>query len=405
MNRVIFRAIARAAWLLPVLVFWFGGCVGDPGRTGYLLTVLWPEGAAVPADRLDVVGYRDSGVGLERQEIVLDPLAQRKMGLVTTIFVSISGPEDEERRFHVRAFHEGTSLGEAVTTVAPPASGQIRDVSLKLGSLMPDVDGDDVPDAIDVCPGEFNPSQTPGCGSRIPTGRDSAAAGEDGRDPGDLGPRDADGGGPEQPDRVDGGDAARDPERPDAVDVQPPVEDLLPLDTEMVFGPVADTYVRGGQYAAEINGATPAFQVSGDLNRDEPARVRITYLTFELPRVREVGRAVLRLTGNLFPGTGSLAIETRRLPDPGWNERDVTWDTRPSLGTTVGFPHVVPQVVNMATFEIDLDVTALMNEGLKEARYRIGVGLASRGGSAEMARFHSRESGVGRPKLTLSPAR
>ncbi len=146
--------------LLVVLALGLGcrssSSVPEPGAV--LLQVGCADGVSAP-DELRVWAYHETGVLWDGTRIpehgALDSTNPAKLGTILIAPGTIQGA----LRIHVRAYAVGQRLADGFIAIAS-LSGEDRTHELHLQPALPDdSDGDDVPDAIDDCPGVPNPAQ------------------------------------------------------------------------------------------------------------------------------------------------------------------------------------------------------------------------------------------------------
>ncbi len=201
--------MARCSLLLAAVVALIGCSDGTP--TSILLQIRAVQG--VDPDELRLSVFALSGAAIEQRRVPAEGPAHLPGELV----LYPAGPASA-LRIQVRGLRGGQVVGEGVTKVQVIQDQQVRAEVLLQSGLLPDVDGDGVPDAIDNCLNQPNPSQGP-------------CSGVDGGPPHDGRP-DAplDGPGP----TLDGAwlDAPQKQDTKPKLDTKPPPPDLkLPPDT------------------------------------------------------------------------------------------------------------------------------------------------------------------------------
>lgn len=143
-----------------------------PEAGAILLDVRTEEGTAAP-DELRAWVYGDTGMLWSRVRIPAEgPLQVQDSRKLGTILVQ-PGPVKGSLRIHLRAFSAGVRISDGTLSIANLA-GDNRTFPITLTAALPkDDDADDVPDAIDDCPGVGNPSQG-GCPPAAPPDAGSA---------------------------------------------------------------------------------------------------------------------------------------------------------------------------------------------------------------------------------------
>ena len=161
--------------------------------------------------------------------------------------------------------------------------------------------------------------------------------------------------------------------------------------------PIADTYVRAGVWGSTNFGGAPLLTAKKGASPDNTRR---SYLKFEIGARPDVQHATLRLYGRLSDEGGSTA-ETLvyGVADTSWDERTVTWNTRPDLGGVLG--RFVVRATSPRWFEVD--VTAFVRAEQRAGHTVVSLALRNLTHSSAFAEFGSRESGSGAPQLLIAP--
>jgi len=95
--------------------------------------------------------------------------------------------------------------------------------------------------------------------------------------------------------------------------------------------PAADTYVRGGAFAGRSFGSTPQLLAKLGVTDDN---TRVSYLKFDVRETR-IERAVLRVNAHLSNTTsGSITTTVHAVRSVSWDERTLTWNTKPAVGAS-----------------------------------------------------------------------
>ncbi len=144
--------MARCSLLLAAVVALIGCSDGTP--TSILLQIRAVQG--VDPDELRLSVFARSGAAIEQRRVPAKGPAQLPGELVLYPAASASA-----LRIQVRGLRGGQVVGEGVTKVQVVQEQQVRVEVLLQSGLLPDLDGDGVPDAIDNCLNLPNPSQGP----------------------------------------------------------------------------------------------------------------------------------------------------------------------------------------------------------------------------------------------------
>jgi len=169
---------------------------------------------------------------------------------------------------------------------------------------------------------------------------------------------------------------------------------LWPVTTE-TFPPVADTYVRAGASASANFGAAPTMRVKKGSAAGNTYR---GYLTFDVSQITANDRVTLRLRGNASSVTGEVTATIYVVNDTSWDERTLTWNTRPALG----------KVLRSLTVEasapqwVYVDVTKFVRAERQAGRNVISLALRSVAHTSAYAEFQSREAGNTGPRLMIT---
>ena len=155
--------------------------------------------------------------------------------------------------------------------------------------------------------------------------------------------------------------------------------------TATLLTPTDDAYVRGGSYAADNYGTTNTMVIknsTGDYDR-------VALLKFNTSTVTgTVRRAILWLNGNTEDSGGTQTpITAYELSSSSWSESTVTYNTAPSLTTTLGTGSL------SNTYDwVGLDVTAAVSAA-GTAGVALGVSEQNAGLAAVV---YSKEEGAGK---------
>jgi hypothetical protein len=168
-------------------------------------------------------------------------------------------------------------------------------------------------------------------------------------------------------------------------------------DDDITVVPTADAYVRAGLWAATNFGAVSTLRVKKGISPDTTRR---SYLKFDIGVIKDVERATLRLYGHLSDaGTRQAQTTIYAVSDTSWDERAITWNTRPDLGTVVG--RVI--VNGTAPQWVEIDVTKFVRAEHRAGRNVISLALRSVDHTSAYGEFQSREAGNTGPRLVITP--
>lgn len=133
------KSLPRAVVLLAVAV----GCGGD--RSGLTVTVV-AGGDVTRPSALSVAWLSDRGTIFQREKI---PVGAGQT--LASLFVELDRSDTSDRRLLVRGMGPGASTSIGAIRIRGASVGQTEVVTLR--AMMPDGDGDGVPDVIDDCHG------------------------------------------------------------------------------------------------------------------------------------------------------------------------------------------------------------------------------------------------------------
>ena len=132
--------------------------------------------------------------------------------------------------------------------------------------------------------------------------------------------------------------------------------------------PVADTYVRGGAFAGRSFGSTPQLLAKLGVTADN---TRVSYLKFDV-RETQIERAVLRVSAHLSNTMNcSITTSVHAVRNVSWDERTLTWNTKPSVGAVLGSA----AIRGVAPQWYDVDVTAYVQSQKRAGKSIITVAL------------------------------
>jgi probable HAF family extracellular repeat protein len=162
------------------------------------------------------------------------------------------------------------------------------------------------------------------------------------------------------------------------------------------LSPVADTYVRAGAYAAQNFGSSRTLLAKLGVSTDNTRR---TYLKFDVSHIKDNDRVTLRLQGSASSETGPVKSIVYAVSDTSWDERTVTWNTRPALGAVLGSVTVERRGIQW----VELDVTKYVRAERRAGRNVVSLALRNAAHTSAYATFQSREAGNTGPRLVITP--
>ncbi len=161
--------------------------------------------------------------------------------------------------------------------------------------------------------------------------------------------------------------------------------------------PIADAYVRGGVWSATNFGSASALFAKKGVSPDNTRR---SYLTFNVAGVHTIERATLRLYSHVSSAsTPAIQATVYSVPDVTWDERTITWNTRPNLGAVLGSI----TVDDAAQQWVDIDVTKFVRSERLAGRNVISFALRVLDHTSAALEVQSREAGSTGPQLVIVP--
>ncbi|WP_163542600.1 DNRLRE domain-containing protein [Occultella kanbiaonis] len=159
-----------------------------------------------------------------------------------------------------------------------------------------------------------------------------------------------------------------------------------------------DGYVRDGTYADTSYGTAASMTVKRDPSSNNAGFNRETYLAFDLEPLdgRELVAAELVLTTVVAADRTMLVDVSTAATD--WTEADLTWNSRPAVGTAVG-----QFTAGSETAPVSIDVTGAAAAALGEGGASLGFALRQNAQDTQAfgTSVWSRERGAGGPTLVL----
>lgn len=162
------------------------------------------------------------------------------------------------------------------------------------------------------------------------------------------------------------------------------------------ISPAADTYARNGTYAAQNFGTAASLDVKHSTNVNNQ---RQAFIRFSIGS-RSVGRAVLRLHGGLS-SAGSVAVPVHPLANTTWSETGLTWNTRPSRGSTAVWSMSVSGTTRTW---YEWDVSSHVRAERAAGRSAVSFVLLGIEATTPFATFSSRNAPANRPELLVTEA-
>ena len=160
------------------------------------------------------------------------------------------------------------------------------------------------------------------------------------------------------------------------------------------FAPAADTFVRGGIYAANNFGTASAIEVK----LGSTDNVREAFLRFGIAATPTVGRARLRVFGALSDARSSnIPLIVSAVPVTTWSETALTWSTRPGRGAQLATVAIVDATARWYEF----DVTSYVRSEKAAGRQVVSLALDAGATSSPHLAFNSREAASNRPELII----
>jgi hypothetical protein len=126
--------------------------------------------------------------------------------------------------------------------------------------------------------------------------------------------------------------------------------------TQVTLRPVADAYVRGGQYAGNNYGQSTELLVGYASNSKFR---RESYLRFDLSGVSSVTAATLRLYARLYGSGSAITVNVRSTTNTSWQENTINYSNRPVAGATV---HGTLSVSSTTSGWYQLNLTSLIQQ-------------------------------------------
>ena len=188
-------------------------------------------------------------------------------------------------------------------------------------------------------------------------------------------------------------------------DINTPFEDAtftatyaeVPAPAVVTLRAAADAYVRNGSYAnTNYGGSTELLAKRSDTS----GNTREAYLRFDLSGVAEIGTAKLRLFGRLVD-TRDASVTTRvyNASNTTWGESSITWNTKPSSGTTIRGSVTVTGTTGKW---YELDLTTFLKAEKAAGRNVVTLVLKNPSISKAWSIFASDEASANRPELVVT---
>jgi uncharacterized repeat protein (TIGR03803 family) len=159
--------------------------------------------------------------------------------------------------------------------------------------------------------------------------------------------------------------------------------------------PTADAYVRGGVWAATNFGRLSTLVVKKGASADNTSR---SYLTFDVSGLDASRPVSLRILGHVASAaTPALNINVYGVSDTRWDERTVTWNTRPDLGATLA----TRTITGTQPQWVEIDVTSFVRAQRAAGADAIALALRSLVHTTAGAVFTAKDATVGQPLLVV----
>lgn len=164
----------------------------------------------------------------------------------------------------------------------------------------------------------------------------------------------------------------------------------------VTLAPVADAFVRNGQYATINYGNKDSLVVKGSTTS---GYARSPYLKFSLSGLTgSVTSAKLRVYGNNTENTTTIATSVYRVTTDTWTESGITWNNAPAAASSTALSTV--GVNNVAAY-YELDVTAFVQGELAGDKV-VSLLLKNASNQGNYVWFNSRENPLHPPQLLVS---
>ncbi|MBZ2197488.1 CBM96 family carbohydrate-binding protein [Occultella gossypii] len=172
--------------------------------------------------------------------------------------------------------------------------------------------------------------------------------------------------------------------------------EITVTDPETTIVSVArDTFVRDGTYADSTYGGRSVLTIKG-VPRADAGFNRVTYLAFDLPAPHaDLVSAELVMT--TYVGEGRTMAVDVYTAAADWQERDVTWNTRPAVGEVVG-----SFVSGETSAQTSIDVTDAVATALADGAVGFSLQQDENDTQALGASVVAREAGADGPALVLT---
>ena len=128
----------------------------------------------------------------------------------------------------------------------------------------------------------------------------------------------------------------------------------------VVYTPIADSYVRNGSYSSNNYGKDTSLAVK--TNNASTGYTRSAYYKFPMEKVSDIISAKLRIYGSNIENTSGITVSAFGVNDNSWTEEGINFNNAPAASTGVLSTVVVNNVVKY----YELDVTSFV-----KARYSI----------------------------------
>ncbi|HEX6972861.1 MAG TPA: PQQ-dependent sugar dehydrogenase [Vicinamibacterales bacterium] len=161
--------------------------------------------------------------------------------------------------------------------------------------------------------------------------------------------------------------------------------------------PVADSFVRGGSFAATNFGTRDSVELKFSTNA---YYVRETYLRFDLRNVATIGIGKVRLYGAITDTRSvNVPVTIQGVANTTWSETGLTWNNRPPSSTAVLSTATVPDAIPAWH---EWDVTSYLRAEKAAGRNLVTLILRSAAASPPHLAFNSRENQANQPELLVA---
>ncbi|NMB39301.1 MAG: DNRLRE domain-containing protein [Firmicutes bacterium] len=142
---------------------------------------------------------------------------------------------------------------------------------------------------------------------------------------------------------------------------------------EVVLNPVADTFVRDGDNAAENFGDADRLELKWESDRE--GMTRISFIKFDISDITAVEKATLRLWVEFSDVLESKVIGVYDVTGEEWSESELTWENAPLTGGT----HVKDLYTdNLGYLWLKVDLTEQVKQYILDGVQEISIRLENK---------------------------